>query len=461
MDYFVTIGIEIHAELKTKAKMFSAGRVSYDEEQNTNVSAIDLALPGTLPSINKEAVRSAVKLCYALDMEIDTLLRFDRKNYFYSDLPKGFQITQQFHPIGKNGKLTLSDGSEIGINRFHLEEDTAKQIHVAEDTLIDFNRAGTPLIEIVSEPEMHTAEQAADYVANLRQLLIYLDVSDGKMEEGSLRCDVNISISDKEDVFGTKVEIKNLNSIANIQKAVEFEINRQREVLESGEEVESETRRFDEQSQSTKTMRKKEGIVDYRYYPEPNIVPIRLQDDFLKEVKDNMVELPNDRLNRYLENISEKDAKILVENREMGNYFDEVMKTSKHPQGAANMIISQIAPLGFDGFNPTEIGNLVNKQQDDTISSKQGKQLIKLLKDSDKTVNELIKEHNLVQVSDDSVILDYIEQILAENPQVIDDFKNGKDRSVGFVMGQVMKLSKGQVNPGVANKLITEVLKSK
>ncbi len=461
MDYFVTIGIEIHAELKTQAKMFSPGRVSYDEEQNTNVSAIDIALPGTLPSINKEGVKAGVRLCYGLNMEVDPLLRFDRKNYFYSDLPKGFQITQQFHPIGKNGKLILSDGSVVRINRLHLEEDTAKQLHVAEDTLIDFNRAGVPLIEIVSEPEINSGAQAADYVNNLRQILIYLDVSDGKMEEGSMRCDVNISISDKEDVFGTKVEIKNLNSTNNIQRAVEYEINRQREVLESGGKVVSETRRFDEQSQSTISMRKKEGAVDYRYYPEPNIPPIRLKEDFLEEIKNSLVELPRERFDRYTKDISHDDAKLLVENKEMGDYFDKVLEFTKEPQGAANLLISQIAPLGFESFRPKDLGDLSNKQGDESISSKQVKQLIKLLKDSDKGVDLLIKENNMVQVSDDSVILDYIEKILSENPQVIDDYKNGKDRSVGFVMGQVMKLSKGQVNPGKANELIIKVLKEK
>lgn len=461
MAYFVTIGIEIHAELKTKSKMFSTGRVGYDEAPNCNVSIVDLALPGTLPTINKEAVRSALKVCYGLEMEVDPLLKFDRKNYFYSDLPKGFQITQQFHPIGKHGKLVLSDKSVVGITRLHMEEDTAKQLHLAKETLIDFNRAGVPLVEIVSEPEIHSGEQAADYVNNLRQLLVYLDVSDGKMEEGSLRCDVNISISDKEDIFGTKVEIKNLNSTANIQKAVDYEIKRQQEVLEAGGQIVQETRRFDEPSQTTVTMRKKEGAIDYRYFPEPNIVPIRLSQEFLDEVKDNMIELPHQRRERYAKNIDDADAKILVTNMEAGDFFDKVMEHSKNYQEVANFVISQVTPQGFDGFKVEEIAKLVDKLKDNSLSSKQGKQVLSFLKNSEKTVDEIIKEHNLVQVSDDSAILEIIEKILEDNPQVIVDFKAGKDNSIKFVMGQVMKATRGQANPTMAMELVKKVLENK
>lgn len=461
MDYFVTIGIEIHAELKTNSKMFSPGKVTYDEIPNTNVNAIDMAFPGTLPSINKEAVRMGLKVCYALNMEIDSLLKFDRKNYFYSDLPKGFQITQQFHPIGRNGKILLDDGSTVRINRLHLEEDTAKQVHIGEETLIDFNRAGVPLAEIVSEPDIHSGEQAANYVENLRQILIYLDVCDGKMAEGSMRCDVNVSISPDKNVFGTKVEIKNLNSINNIKKAIDSEILRQQKLIEAGKKVEQETRRFDEESQTTVLMRKKEKEINYRYYPEPNIFPIQLKDDFLKEVKDSMVELPKERLARLEKQIDVQDSKILVENKKLGDFYDEVMKYCKKPQSAANFVISQVSPQGIEGYNPEQIGNLIEQIESKRISGKQGKDLLRLLKNSEKTVDELIQENGMKMISDDSEILNFIEKILDENPKVIEDYKNGKDRSVKFVMGQLMKMTRGQANPVKANELIIKVLKEK
>lgn len=461
MAYLVTIGIEIHVELKTKSKMFSPGRVDFDADPNLNVNEIDLALPGTLPSINKEAVKMALKVCYGLNMDVDPLLKFDRKNYFYSDLPKGFQITQQFHPIGSKGKLVLSDNSVVGITRLHMEEDTAKQLHLGNETLIDFNRAGVPLIEIVSEPEIHSGKQAADYVSTLRQLLLYLGVTDGKMEEGSMRCDVNISISKEEGVFGTKVEIKNLNSIANVQKAIDYEIKRQEEVLETGGEIVQETRRFDEPSQTTVSMRKKEGAVDYRYFPEPNIVPIRLAQEFLDSVKDSMIELPQERLDRYKKNISEDDARILVANMEAGDFFDKVMEDSKNYQEVANFVITNVTPLGFNLFKPKEIASLVDHLKAGKLSSKQGKQVLKYLENSDDSVEKIIKDHGLVQVSDDGKILEIIEKILADNPQVIVDYKNGKDNSIKFVMGQVMKATRGQANPAKAMELATKILKSK
>lgn len=461
MEYFVTIGIEIHAELKTKSKMFSPGKVTYDEAPNTNVNEIDLALPGTLPSINKEAVKMGLRACYALNMEIDSILKFDRKNYFYSDLPKGFQITQQFYPLGKNGSITLDDESVIRINRLHLEEDTAKQLHLGNETLIDFNRAGVPLAEIVSEPEIHSGEQAADYVENLREILIYLDVCDGKMAEGSMRCDINVSISKDKNLFGTKVEIKNLNSINNIKKAVNFEIERQKKILENGEIVVQETRRFDESTDSTVLMRKKEKEISYRYYPEPNILPIKLDEEFLEEVRNNMPELPKERQNRLQKSIELEDAKILVENKILGDFYDKVMNYSKNPQNTANFIISQVYQYGVDGYDPKQIADLILKIENKEISGKQGKDLLKLLKDSDKTVEDLIEEKNIKMISDDSEILKYIEKILEDNPKVIEDYKNGKDRSVKFVMGQLMKLTRGQANPQMANKLIIEVLKQK
>ena len=289
MEYDVTIGIEIHCQLKTDTKMFSGAPTSFGRKANTCVNEIDLGMPGVLPEVNREAVKKAVMACTALHLDIDPLVKFDRKNYYYSDLPKGFQITQQFHPIGRNGYVeieTAEGKKKIRINRIHMEEDTAKQFHLTKFSLLDFNRAGTPLIEIVSEPDMHSGEEAEAYVEALRQTLYYIGVSDCRMEEGSMRCDTNVSISPKgSGVLGTKNEIKNLNSISHIGKAVNYEIERQKKLLEAGEKVLQETRRFDEKSGETVLMRRKEGNVDYKFFPEPNIFPIRLSDEWIKERK--------------------------------------------------------------------------------------------------------------------------------------------------------------------------------
>ena len=298
MNYFVTIGIEIHCELKTNTKMFSGAPVRFGEVANTCTSVVDLGHPGCLPCVNKEAVALAIKACTAMHCDLETLVRFDRKNYYYSDLPKGFQITQQFHPIGTNGYVEIDvDGEkkQIRIERIHMEEDTAKQFHKDTGTYIDFNRAGTPLIEIVSKPDMHSAKEAAAYVETLRKNLLYLNVSDVKMEEGSMRCDVNISLSKDKDTLGTKTEIKNLNSISNVQKAIDYEAGRQQEVIESGGEVLQETRRYDEVEKVTTVMRSKGDAVDYKYYTEPNILPIRLDHAWVEQIKDELPMMAGER----------------------------------------------------------------------------------------------------------------------------------------------------------------------
>ena len=296
MEYDVVIGIEIHCELKTVSKMFSGAPTSFGQKANTCVNEIDLGHPGAMPCVNKEAVKKAIQICTALHLKIDPLIKFDRKNYYYADLPKGFQITQQFHPIGKNGYIMIkTDDKEkkIRINRIHMEEDTAKQFHLTNVSLLDYNRAGTPLVEIVSEPDMQNGKEAAAYVEALRQTLYYLGVSDCKMEEGSMRCDVNVSLKPKgSNVFGTKNEIKNLNSIANVQKAIDYEVARQKNILENGGTIEQATRRFDENTKETVLMRKKEGNVDYKFFPEPNIFPIRIDENWIKQIQSELPELP-------------------------------------------------------------------------------------------------------------------------------------------------------------------------
>lgn len=468
MDYEVTIGIEIHCELKTTSKMFTPSKVSFNDRANTHVSEVDLAFPGVLPTINKKAVEYSLMVCHALSMEIDPLLRFDRKNYFYTDLPKGYQITQQFYPLGKNGQLVLEDGKTINITRLHMEEDTAKQFHRENQTLIDFNRAGVPLIEIVSEPEIHSAKEAAMYVSSLRQLLLYLDVSDVKMEEGSLRCDVNISLARPNEPLGTKVEIKNLNSINNIQKAIECEIARQTELLDKGERIDQATRRFDESLQQTVEMRKKEGVVDYRYFPDPNLVPIQLDQQWIDDIQNNLVELPQQRRERYLcLGLVGVNANILVNNKSLSDFYDAVVSQSCDPLQSANYLISEVLSLVekdavvSDVFDACEMATLLKLLKDNTLSSKQSKQVLPELVNKHKRVEQVMKEKNLVQISDPELILRWIEDILEKNPQVITDFKNGKDNSVKFVMGQVMKVSKGQANPALSNQLVIKTLQSK
>lgn len=473
MKYYVTIGIEIHCELKTKTKMFSSAPVAFGQTANTCVNVIDLGHPGTLPCVNKEAVALAIKACTAMHCTIDPLVRFDRKNYYYSDLPKGFQITQQFHPIGSDGYVMI-DAEEgpkkIRIERIHMEEDTAKQFHKDTGTYIDFNRAGTPLIEIVSKPDMHTAKEAAAYVETLRKNLFYLNVSDVKMEEGSMRCDVNISLSPDPNVLGTKTEIKNLNSIANVQKAVQAEIERQSALLDAGEEIVQATRRYDESQKTTVLMRKKEGSVDYKYFPEPNIFPIQLDAAWIKDIQEHLEELPSARMERFEKEygLNEYDAQVLVADRDQADFFEEVCKHTKQAKKAANWIIGDVSAylnknnLKFDQnpCDPKHLATLINCVEKQEISGKQAKVVFEEVMQG-KDPKQVIEEKGMKQVSDDSAILSLVTQVLDANPQSIEDFKNGKDRAVGFLVGQVMKASKGQANPKRTNELIQEELKKR
>ncbi|WP_289197098.1 Asp-tRNA(Asn)/Glu-tRNA(Gln) amidotransferase subunit GatB [uncultured Dubosiella sp.] len=469
-NYFVTIGIEIHCELKTKTKMFSSAPTSFGEVANTCVNEIDLGHPGTLPCVNKHAIELAIKACTGMHCAIDPLVRFDRKNYYYSDLPKGYQITQQFFPIGKDGYVEIDvDGEKkkIGIERIHMEEDTAKQFHKETGTYIDFNRAGTPLIEIVSRPDMHSAKEAAAYVETLRKNLFYLNVSDVKMEEGSMRCDVNISLSADENTLGTKVEIKNLNSIANVQKAVQAEIERQSALLDSGEEVEQATRRFDEAQKTTILMRKKEGNVDYKYFPEPNIFPIQLDAAWIQNIQDHLEELPDARIERFMRDygLNDYDAGVLVADRAMGDCSEARREGTEGTSKAANWIIGDMSAwLNKNAKNfetievePQALATLIDLISKGEISGKQGKVVFEEVM-LGKDPKQVVEEKGMKQVSDDGAILALVNSVLDANPQSIEDYKNGKDRAIGFLVGQVMKASKGQANPKRTNELIREEL---
>lgn len=470
MNFETIIGIEIHCELNTKTKMFSSAPNSFGKEPNTQVSAVDLAHPGIMPTVNKKAVVYAIMACSALNLEIDNELWFDRKNYFYSDLPKGYQITQDKRPIGKNGYLEIETSNglkRIGIERIHMEEDTAKQSHFGDYTLIDYNRCGVPLIEIVSKPDMRSGEEAAKYVEKLRSILAYCGVSDCRMDEGSMRCDINISLRPfGSDKFGVKTEIKNLNSINNIQRAIEYEVARQEKLLLKGLCVEQETRRFDETSKQTVLMRKKTDAVDYKYYTESNIMPIRLSESFINDAISLVPELPDVRFKRYIEvlNLSEYDAKQIVANKPVADYYEKCLNYFNDPKVVANWILGDIFSylnknnLTINNLKlaPENLAKLLKLLKEGKISSKQGKELFLIIIETNGDPESLAKERGMVQESDEGLIMEYINQVLEENPQAIATYKSGRDNILGFLVGQVMKKSKGKANPALTSKLLKE-----
>ena len=476
MNFEAVIGLEIHVEMKTRSKMFSASPNGFSREPNTQVTPLDMAYPGSMPTVNKAAVINAIRVANALHMEIDHLLRFDRKNYFYADLPKGFQITQQFHPIGKNGYLEILDRDgntkRIGIERIHMEEDTCKQLHFAQYSLLDYNRAGVPLVEIVSNPEMRSGTEAMHYVEAIRNIVIYTGSSDGKMEEGSLRCDVNVSLRPYgSKKFGTKVEIKNLNSTKNIEAALDYEIARQSALLLSGGKVQQETRRYDEASGKTVLMRVKTDAVDYKYFPEPNIAPIKLSDAFVQETIDTCPELYDSKKERYVSlGLSPVDACILLDSMPLAMYFEEALKEGPSAKILSNFLIVEVnAYLNKTGTSieefplPAKTLAEVAKAQEDGYTHKQASDLLSYcIEHPDCSVAEAIKALGITkQSSDDSLVLSFVSKVLDANPQSIADFKAGKDRAMGFLVGQVMKEAKGKVNPAAVAKVMAEELKKR
>ena len=472
MNFEAIIGLEIHVEMKTKSKMFSSAPINFNDEANTDVALLDMAFPGTMPIVNKEAVRNAIRICNALHMEIDHELWFDRKNYFYSDLPKGYQITQQFRPIGKEGYLEIEINNQkkkIAIERLHMEEDTCKQLHFLDFTLLDYNRAGIPLIEIVSKPVLRSGEEARKYVDKIRELVTFSNVSDGKMEEGSLRCDVNISLRTYGiDKFGTKVEIKNLNSIANIEKAIDYEIKRQSELILLGKEILQETRRFDEAKKETVLMRVKTDAVDYKYFTEPNILPIHISDEFIKDAIDTCPELYDAKLNRFINDykLDEVDAKILINNQGFADFFEKICTFSNNYINISKLIISDIMgylnknQLTIDEFKVDYkyIAEMVDLLKSNEINSSQGKEIFMVLVKENKSPYKIKEELGFSLINDDDLIRKIVIDTLNSNSSLKDDFRAGKTRVQGFIMGQIMKQLKGKVNPSVANKIIIEEL---
>ena len=467
MNYDVVIGIEVHAELKTKTKMFSQVNSSFNQTANTAVALTDFGLPGSMPKVNEKAVELALKACLALNMEIDPLLQFDRKCYFYPDLPKGFQITQQYFPLGKNGVLKLKD-KDIKITRLHLEEDTARQFHEDNDTLIDFNRSGNPLIEIVSAPDITSVLEATEYVDNLRLLLLYVGASDAKMEEGSLRCDINISLKKpNQDKLGNKVEVKNLNSIGNIKRALEYEIKRQSALLDLNQEVLEETRRFDERSKETVLMRSKDEAVTYHYVVEGNILPIKIDDKFISNLRENQPILPHQYKEQLLSyNISETDSDILINNQALLNFFLKTITLSNNYQDVVKWLISEISgylnkeniTIDKSELKAEHLIELINLVKKGTISNNQAKTILPVMMLGEKP-SIIIEREKISLDSDEGDLLEIIQQLINDNPEAVIDYKNGKDRIVGFLVGKVMKETKGKANPALTSELVIRELK--
>ena len=476
MEFEPVIGLEIHVELKTKSKMFSTAPVAYGKEPNTLCAPLDMAFPGTLPTVNKKGVIYAIRVSNALHMKIDNELHFDRKNYFYSDLPKGYQITQDRRPIGSDGYLEIEvDGKtkRIGIERLHIEEDTCKQLHFPAFTLLNYNRAGTPLIEIVSKPELRSGEEAMKYVEKIRSIVVFSGVSDGKMEEGSLRVDTNVSIRPKgSNTFGTKVEVKNINSINYVQKAIDFEVNRQAKLLEEGKEVLQETRRYDDKKNETISMRLKTDSVDYKYYPEANITPIKLSDEFIKNAIDSCPELAESKKSRYINEygLSDYDASLLVSEKAVSDYYDEATKHSKAYKLLANWINVDVAaylnkniiPITEFPLSPERLAGLVKMVEASEVNSNQAREIFAKMLEVNVDANKAKEMLGISsQISDLDFIKDTINKVLEANPQAIVDYKEGKGRALGFLVGQTMKLTQGKINPKLATDLLSEELKKR
>jgi aspartyl/glutamyl-tRNA(asn/gln) amidotransferase, B subunit len=470
MHFETVIGLEVHVELKTDSKIFSPSPAHFGAEPNTNTNVIDLGYPGVLPVVNKRAVEWGMKAAMALNMTVARESKFDRKNYFYPDNPKAYQISQFDQPIGENGWIDIEVNGEtkrIGITRAHLEEDAGKLTHKNGYSLVDLNRQGTPLIEIVSEPDIRTPEEAYAYLEKLRSIIQYIEVSDVKMEEGSMRCDANISIRPYgQDKFGTKTELKNLNSFTFVKKGLEYEEKRQEQVILSGGVIEQETRRFDETTGATKLMRVKEGSDDYRYFPEPDIVPMIISDEWMEEVRKTIPELPDARQKRYQEELGlpAYDAHVLTLTKEMSDMFEKTVSLGADPKLASNYLMVDVnaylnkvqKELSETKLTAEGLAGMIKLITDGTISSKIAKKVFAELIEHGGDAEKIVKEKGLVQVSDSGQLLAWVNEALDNNPKSIEDYKNGRDRAIGFLVGQIMKASKGQANPQMINKMLLE-----
>lgn len=476
LDWEAVIGLEVHVQLSTKSKLFSGASTNFGALPNTQACNIDLAMPGVLPVLNEEVLKMAVKLGIALNANINSPTSFARKNYFYPDSPKGYQISQMDKPIVESGYLDIELENEtvkrIGVTRAHLEEDAGKSLH--EDfegqSGIDLNRAGTPLIEIVSEPEISTSAEAVAYLKSIHSIIRYLEISDGNMAEGSMRCDANVSVRKKGTTkLGTRTETKNVNSFRFVEKAIQYEINRQINELESGKTITQETRLYDSQANTTRPMRSKEYANDYRYFPEPDLLPVILEKEFLESVSKSMPELPNEKRLRFQENyeLNDYDSRLLVADRELANFFEEVVKKSNSPKLSANWVMGEFLaelnknnlPINKSKISAKQLGTLIARIEDSTISGKIAKDVFEKMWSSSKDADEIIKEEGLQQVTDLSEIESMVEKVINDNPDQHQKYLSGKDRLFGFFVGQVMKESQGKANPSQVNEILKKKLK--
>ena len=471
-SYVPTIGIEVHVELKTNTKIFSPSKNSYDECVNVNINEIDLAYPGVLPTVNSEVVEKALKASLALNCLINKKMHFDRKNYYYPDLPKGYQITQNKTPIGYDGYVLINtnDGvKKIEIERRHMEEDTCKSIHINNKTLLNYNRAGVPLIEIVTKPCISNGDEAVKYLEELKETLFYLGVSDCKIEEGSMRADVNVSVS-KDNKLGTKCEVKNIGSISSVKTAIDYEINRQIDLLEKGVKIEEETRRFDAKTSSTILMRKKEVGNDYRYFPEPDIPKVILDSEWVMSIKKTIPMLPNELKDKYRDlNINEIAIKSLIQNRELSIFLNDLIDMNVNPVISANILTGDVLSylnkkyikLSDTKITKENLSVLINKLDSNEISSKIAKEILPEIIENGTLVDTIISNKGLKQISDENSLRTLIIDILNNNEKAVLDYKNGLDRSIKFLMGQIMKETKGQANPVLANDILLKELENR
>lgn len=472
--YETVIGLEVHVELHTNSKIFCGCSTAFGAPPNTHTCPICLGHPGVLPVLNRQAVEYAMKAAMALNCTIGDVSKFDRKNYFYPDSPKAYQISQYDQPIGENGWIDIEvDGKtkRIGITRLHLEEDAGKLTHVdgGYASLVDFNRVGTPLVEIVSEPEISSPEEAKAYLEKIRAIMQYCDVSDVKMEEGSLRCDANISLRPwGQEEFGTKAELKNMNSFRGVQRGLEYEQYRQTEILDEGGVIVQETRRWDEAQAKTFSMRGKEQAHDYRYFPDPDLVSVHISEEWKEAIRATIPELPDARKARYASEygLPDYDAAVITSSKLLADFFEDSLNYTKDAKSVSNWIMGDL--LGYLNSNNLELsevkitgqglGEMIGLIEKGTISSKIAKTVFKEMLESGKLPAQIVEEKGLVQISDEGAIKSIVEQVVANNPQSVEDYKAGKQKAIGFLVGQVMKESKGKANPALANKLLVEVL---
>ncbi|ADU28718.1 Asp-tRNA(Asn)/Glu-tRNA(Gln) amidotransferase subunit GatB [Evansella cellulosilytica] len=472
MKYETIVGLEVHVELKTKSKIFCGCSTEFGAPPNTHTCPICLGHPGVLPVLNKQAVEFAMRAAMALNCEVAEVTKFDRKNYFYPDNPKAYQISQFDKPVGEHGWIDIEVNGEtkrIGITRLHLEEDAGKLTHVdgMGHSLVDFNRVGTPLIEIVSEPDIRTPEEAYAYLEKLKAIMQYIEVSDCKMEEGSLRCDANISLRPVgQEEFGTKTELKNLNSFAFVQKGLAYEQERQAEVLSSGGEILQETRRWDEKANKTLLMRVKEGSDDYRYFPDPDLVEFHIDAAWREKVEKQIPELPDARRKRYINELDlpAYDASVLTQQKSVSDFFEACLAEGGPAKPVSNWVMGEVSrylnaeekEIEDIPMTPKSLVNMISLIEKGTISSKIAKQVFSELMENGGDPEEIVKDKGLVQISDEGEILKMVNDVLDQNPQSVDDFKAGKKKAVGFLVGQIMKASKGKANPQLVNKMLVE-----